>query len=66
MKNAKYQNDHGATTDCTLRMAKATVSSNHAHKDTLYGNLWFASVKTAIVLNKELSCHFVGHVKTSH
>ena len=27
--------DHGTTTACTLWMAKATVSSNHAHKDTL-------------------------------
>ena len=30
------------------------------------GDSWFASVKTAKAIRKELGCHFIGHIKTAH
>ena len=66
MKDTRYQKKYGATTACTVRMGGSVVSANPSHKDTLYGDSWFASCKTAEAVHDELGCHFVGHVKTAH
>ena len=66
MKGVHYQKENGATAACTVRMGGSAISSNPSHKDTLYGDSWFASCATAKLIDEELDCHFVGHVKTAH
>jgi hypothetical protein len=66
MKECRYFKEYASTSACTLRMAKDTVSSSAGHKDTFYGDSWFASVRTAQAISDELNCHFIGHIKQSH
>jgi hypothetical protein len=66
MKKIRYKNKYGATAACTLRLGENVVSSDVSHSDTIYGDSWFASARTAIAVNNDLNCHFVGIVKTAH
>ncbi|KAL3908548.1 MAG: hypothetical protein SGILL_008440 [Bacillariaceae sp.] len=66
MQNAKYSKALGGTSSCTLRMVEQAVTQSSGSKDTVYGDSWFASVKTATELSKRLGVHFVGIVKTAH
>jgi hypothetical protein len=66
MADSRHQREYGATAACTLRLGEGVVSADSAHCDTMYGDSWFASCRTALAVKKELNCHFVGHVKQYH
>jgi hypothetical protein len=40
--------------------------ANKEKKRCVYAGSWFASVETALALNKELGCHFTDPIKTAH
>ena len=66
MRHMRHCDKYGGTAACTLRLGENVVSSDRSHCDTMYGDSWFASVRTALAVQKELNCHFIGHVKIAH
>jgi hypothetical protein len=69
MSRKKYCNTYSATTACTVRLCDA-LSLSELHEvpplaRCVFADSWFASVKTALALRKELGLHFTGPVKTA-
>jgi Transposase IS4 len=68
VREAEHSEAYGVTSACTLRLANASVHSGQdvgdARKNCIYGDSWFAGVKTAELIAKSRHC-FVGPVKTN-
>lgn len=76
MRAAEFSQEFGGTTACVLRLCKSigprqlenTELSDFpfAKRIRVFGDSWFASVKTAVALWKLYGILFVGVVKTAH
>ena len=70
MRNKPFLNSYGATCACKLRLAKGTLGTGQKGdpltRNLFFGDSWFASLKTAVVVYDEINADFSGPIKTAH